>query len=427
MNSGLIIFTKLLSGTVKKLRLGNGSTWPGHIALKINTHFIQQVLEKSKTKIIVVAGTNGKTTTASLIKTVLSKNGKTVLHNDSGANLLNGIASTIVLNASSSGKLSQEYAIFEIDENILPVLLQQIQPDYLVLMNLFRDQLDRYGEINAITTKWQKTISSLTDKTKLVLNADDPQIAYMGILKKSNVYYFGVIPSHKTPTSDQAAADAVYCPKCGNNLICKEKTFSHLGKWACPSCTLSKPKADLDQFPLYPLSGVYNQYNTHATALVLKHIGLSEKDILQGMQDFKPAFGRQEIITYKGKTAQLFLSKNPTSFNQSFATINNLKAKTLLIVLNDRVPDGHDISWIWDIDLTGIQHLNKILISGDRVYDMALRVQYEDYKNFEVFRNVELALRTGIALTEQDETFYILPNYSAMLEVRKILTGKKIL
>lgn len=427
MNRGLIYFGKTFSGTLKKLNLGNGSTWPGHIALKANKQFIRQVLAKSKTKIIVVAGTNGKTTTSSLIKTVLKKNGKTVLHNESGANLLNGIASTIVLNTDTSGKLSQEYAIFEIDENVLPLLLKEIHPDYLVLMNLFRDQLDRYGEINAITTKWQQAIASLTDKTTLILNADDPQIAFLGNGMKKNVHYFGVKTSEKTHSVEQTAADAVYCPKCGKSLDFKEKTFSHLGNWKCAACSLAKPKNDLDHLQFYPLAGQYNEYNTHAAALVLKHIGLSESEITYGMQDFKPAFGRQEIIMFENKKVQLFLSKNPTSFNQSFSTIKNLKAKTLLLVLNDRIPDGHDISWIWDIDLTGIEDFKKILISGDRAYDMALRIQYADYKRFETFRNVELAIRTGIAMTKEDETFYILPNYSAMLEVRKILTGKKIL
>lgn len=425
MNLPIIAFGKTSSKIVKRLNLGNGSTWPGHLALKANKNFIKDLLASSKTKVIIVAGTNGKTTTASLISSALEENKKTVLRNKSGANLLNGIASTLLLNTNSMGKLTQEYAIFEVDENALPLLLKQVSPDYLVLMNLFRDQLDRYGEINAIVAKWKAAIDELPTSTQLILNADDPQIAYLGN-KKKHASYFGV-KEKNTSEESQHAADSVFCPHCGALLVFDQKTFSHLGQWHCKKCGLRSPQIEVATSPIYPLKGKYNQYNTHAAMLVLKKIGLKEKEIEAGLVDFKPAFGRQETIKYHNKNVQIFLSKNPTSFNQSFATIRELKAKTLLIVLNDRVPDGHDISWIWDVDLPGIGQFKKILVSGDRVYDMALRLKYEGYENIETFRNLELAVNTGIEMTNEDETFFILPTYSAMLEVRKIVTGKKIL
>ncbi|MGH7203323.1 MAG: MurT ligase domain-containing protein, partial [Candidatus Levyibacteriota bacterium] len=408
-NALLTTIGKAVSKTSQALNRGNGSTWPGHVALKANPHFVHDILSQSKTKTIIVAGTNGKTTTSSLIATALRKNGKSVLQNESGANLLNGIASTILLNTRHSGTLSQDFAIFEVDENALPHVLDQVTPDYLVLLNLFRDQLDRYGEINSIANKWHNKLTTLSEKTKLILNADDPQIAYLGIIasKARQSHYFGLNETQKQQM--QHAADSTSCPKCGSQLIFTEMTFSHLGNWHCKKCGLKRPLVNQGTFTNYPLSGAYNKYNTNAAVLVLKQIGLSDKQVTNALKDFTPAFGRQEIITYQNRNVQIFLSKNPTSFNQSFATIKELGAKTLLLVLNDRIPDGRDVSWIWDTDLTGIEKFEQIIIAGDRVYDMALRIKYEDYKRYKTYEKLEDAIAEGIQNLNEKETLYILP------------------
>lgn len=433
MRNMLLIATgKTLSKTSQLLNRGNGSTWPGHIALKGNPNFVKDILSNSPTKVIIVAGTNGKTTTSALIKNGLATSGKTVIQNASGANLLNGVASTILLHTNSQGKLQQDFAIFEVDENALPQVLNQITPDYLILLNLFRDQLDRYGEINIIAQKWQEVIKNLTDKTELVLNADDPQIAYLGITARGPKKVYFNLDDKKNASKIQSAADSVSCPKCGDNLLFETNTFSHLGKWHCPACGLKQPKTSLSTYSFYPLSGKYNKYNTIASALILRDIGLTEKQIQDAFVKFTPAFGRQEIIVYHGKKVQLFLSKNPTSFNQSFETIQELGGKSLLVVLNDRIPDGRDISWIWDTELIGITNFEHIIISGDRVYDMALRMKYElgitQYeKKVTFFENLTNAIDSATKALTENETLYILPTYSAMLETRKILTGRKIL
>lgn len=427
LNPILIQVGKTISQISKTLNRGNGSTWPGHIALKGNKNFIKDFLQDAKLKVIIVAGTNGKTTTSSLLKTALEKSGFNVLQNESGANLLNGVASTLILNTSSSGKLTHDFAIFEVDENALPKVLEQVTPDYLVLLNLFRDQLDRYGEIHTIAKKWHNIIQTLPSKTKLVLNADDAQIAFLGEDIQAIPLYFGLHEAKPNKQPVLQAADSTFCPRCGASLIFSETIFSHLGKWACTKCGFKHPKTDQETFSVYPLSGTYNKYNVNAAALVLRELGLSQKDIEKAFKDFTPAFGRQEIVKYQNKNVQLFLSKNPTSFNQSFTTIKELKASTLLIVLNDRIPDGRDISWIWDTDLAGIENFKHILVAGDRVYDMALRVKYEGFKNFQTFENLEEAINTGIDFIKPDETLYILPTYSAMLDARQVLTGKKIL
>lgn len=423
---------KSLSGFFRLTNTGGGSTWPGHIALKVNKNFTRQVLEQAGTKTIIVAGTNGKTTTASLIKKALKKNGKKVFQNKAGANLLNGIASSIIIKSDISGKLNYDYAVLEIDENTLPQVLNQIAPDYLVLLNLFRDQLDRYGEVHTIASGWTKAIMKLTDKTTLILNADDPQVAYLGEDTKAAKLFFGLAdlgPDNKLP---QHSADSIYCPKCGNKLTYKKTIFSHLGDWLCNKCGLKKPKANLSNFDYFPLPGEYNKYDTLAAVLTLKNIGLSSTQIINSFKLFRPSFGRQEIIGYKDKKIQLFLSKNPTSFNESYKTICDLGADNLLIVLNDRIPDGRDISWIWDIDLPGIDKFKNISVSGDRVYDMALRLKYElginNHKlRVKTYEDLKQAIEKDIELIDEKETLFILPTYSAMLETRKILTGKKIL
>lgn len=312
-NLPLITLGKTVSKISQLLNRGNGSTWPGHIALKGNRNFIKDILSDSKIKIIIVAGTNGKTTTAGLIRTGLEKKGKKVIQNSSGANLLNGIASTVLLNANAQGKLTQDYTIFEVDENALPKILDQIAPDYLVLLNLFRDQLDRYGEINTIAENWRNAVAKLSEKTKLILNADDPQIAYIGVIasraKQSNKTRYFSLENPAEKTKNMQAADSVSCPKCGNKLTFESITFSHLGKWKCDKCGLDRSKAAVSSFSYYPLSGIYSKYNTHAGVLLLEDLGMDKKTIDDAFRTFTPAFGRQEVINYQGKNVQLFLQK----------------------------------------------------------------------------------------------------------------------
>lgn len=429
----LIITGKLISIISRFLNLGSGSTWPGHIALNFNKNFIKDLLKNSKVKIILIAGTNGKTTTGKLIQTILQKDGKKVFQNQAGANLLNGIASSLISNSDLSGKTKKDFAILEIDENTLPLILKEIHnPDFVIILNLFRDQLDRYGEVNTISKKWGEALKNLNKETTLILNADDPQIAYLAShLKGVNVKYFGIKPKFKQQKT-QHASDSTYCPSCGNKLIYNSVYFSHLGDWECKDCKFKHPEKALTESPIYPLAGTYNEYNTNAAVLFAKINNINNLTIQQSLENFKPAFGRQEEIKIGNKTVKIFLSKNPTSFNESLKTIKGLKAKNLLIVLNDKIPDGLDVSWIWDIDFEDfIYSFMNIVVSGARVYDLALRIKYAqpiiNDSLFTIEEDLDKAISLSFDKTPKSETLYILPTYSAMLEVRKILTGRKIL
>lgn len=432
MNLIILFLGKLLSSFSKKFNLGHGSTWPGHIALKLNKNFIKDYFLDSNTKIIIVCGTNGKTTTSKFIETILRENNKSVFINSSGANLLNGIASSIILSSRLFKKINYDYAIFEIDENSIPEITNTLNPDYIIALNLFRDQLDRYGEIDTITKKWKNSFNKLSNKTTLILNADDPQIAYLSADFKNQSFYFGLDKKNNIKISH--GADSIYCPKCFNSLTYNSVYFSHLGDWECKNCGLKKPKTNITTLPYYPLAGEYNKYNFLAGILFAKKENIKDKVIQKALKFFKPAFGRQEELILKNKKIKVFLSKNPTSFNQSLATINSLKALNILIVLNDRIPDGLDISWIWDTHIEELlQKIENITLSGDRCYDLGLRLKYASSSElkipnlkFKIEPNLKNAISLALEKTSQNEILYILPTYSAMLEVRKLIIGKKI-
>lgn len=383
--------------------LGVGATWPGEIALAIRPNIASSLFKELQKGVILVVGTNGKTTTSLMIANILKHQGLSVVHNASGANLLNGVVSALIQ------KPNADWGIFEVDENSFPIVLKYTTPKAIVMLNLFRDQLDRYGEIDVIVEKWQKALTHLN--TQLILNADDPGMAWLGMSKK-NVMYFGLNDKTKFLKTKEHATDSTFCPKCGSRLIYDGVYYSHIGIWKCKKCELTRPSPHIDSFPTV-LPGLYNQYNTLAAVATAKVLEIQPK-----FDSFAPAFGRQEEIIVDGKTFKLFLSKNPTSFNASLRTALEMGAKNFMLVLNDRIPDGRDVSWIWDVDFEMIPKDVAITVSGDRVYDLALRMKYA---------GLEAKVEPQLHKTITGKDLYILATYSAMLEIRKILTGRKIL
>jgi lipid II isoglutaminyl synthase (glutamine-hydrolysing) len=424
----LVPLLKLLVEFSRRSNLGAGSTWPGHILLSANPNFLHEFARNYKGEIIVVAGTNGKTTTSLLLYKILEKAGKTVIHNKSGANLLNGIVSSIIDASLFLGELPKT-AVFEVDENTLPLLLSQLTPNKVVLLNLFRDQLDRYGEVNSIALKWNSAMQNLPETTTIFLNADDPQIAYLGQNLKAKVSYFGIENKEYYLRKRPHAMDSIYCPKCGKGLDFEGIYLAHLGIWKCPSCKLERPKTvQIDDKEVLP--GIYNLYNTKAAILVAKNLGIDDSTINSALQNFIPAFGRQETIVIADKKVKIFLSKNPTGFNESLRTIKKLGGKYILFALNDKIPDGRDVSWIWDVDFEEFLDVSDhVHVSGLRAYDLAVRLKYAHpaINHVDTHTVLEKALPHIIKGMPNGETLYVLPTYSAMLEVRKILRGRKIL
>jgi len=243
---------------------------------------------------------------------------------------------------------------------------------------------------------------------------------------RKNTLYFGLSEKENLKRIKHGA-DSLRCPKCSYMLTFNKVYFSHLGDWHCEKCGLKRPKLSISNFKYYPLPGIYNRYNILAASLLLLKERYNERQIINGLKLFTPVFGRQEKIRYKNHDIIIFLSKNPTSFNESLSTIKDLNEKNLMFVINDRIPDGLDVSWIWDIGIERIIDKSyNISVSGDRCYDMGIRLKYA-----ELFTHIEQDLKTAIdkmiSGLEKDEKLYILPNYSAMLDIRKILLGRKLL
>ena len=439
MNLILILIGKLIINISKVFNFGSGSTWPGHIALTINNKFIENVIDNNKDlKIIVIAGTNGKTTSTALLKFILEKSGKKVFTNNEGANLLNGIASTIIKNSNLLSKLKFDFAIFESDEFNLPLLLGEISPDKILILNLFRDQLDRYGEVNTIALKWLESLKTLAYKTEVFINGDDPQLYFIGTKLTQKVQYFGIEKKLMKLKDIPNDVDSIYCPVCLSLLKYNQLSYAHLGDFYCSHCKFKREEVtDFSKEKItYPMKGLYNVYNTNAILQLFESLNIvipkNVGNINKWLADFVPAFGRQEEIIYKNRKVFILLSKNPAGFNQSIQTVSEITNKnkaSFLIILNNRIPDGLDISWIWDVDFQPILDVaNNIYVSGDRVYDINLRLRYEnDVRNIMTFENLSDAIESIVSKTKEGERLYILPTYSAMLEVRKILLGRKLL
>ncbi|MEL4895811.1 Mur ligase family protein [Crocosphaera sp. Alani8] len=432
---------KTITAGVRFFGLGAASVLPGAISRRFHPKLLSLLGEQVKQGVILVVGTNGKTTTSLLLRTILEDQNYKVAHNETGANLINGLVTALLGNTNLIGTLNADYAILEVDENIVPLLLKDCQPKIILALNLFRDQLDRYGEVDMISQRWQKAIASLSPQTVVVLNADDPTLSYLGQQLSQETRYFGLSEPDLYLEEIPHAVDSIYCPSCGHALTYEGVYLSHLGDFCCKKCQFEKSELDLnsEHWPQI-LIGVYNKYNTLAAGLVAQELGIEREAIFHTVKEFKAAFGRAEELTVEGKHIRILLSKNPVGMNETIRAINNIKktgqSSTTLLVLNDRIPDGTDVSWIWDVDTEPLVGLGgNLVVSGDRIYDLALRLKYSQSNLPEKNNHVKLIIRedlkeaieTALNLTVGKETLHIIPTYSAMLEVRGILTGRQIL
>jgi lipid II isoglutaminyl synthase (glutamine-hydrolysing) len=441
---GAAVFSaKAITAVIRILKLGAASVLPGTIAKNLHPRILGLLSQQIKHGVIVVAGTNGKTTTSLLLRAMLEKDGWTVVHNEAGANLVNGLITTLLDRTSLTGSLKADFGILEVDENVIPLVLPQLQPKYIMTLNLFRDQLDRYGEVDTIVYKWAKTIAALPPGTTLISNGDDPALTHLGQQLISaeipkQVKYFGLSEPDLYLDEIPHAVDSIYCPTCGTGLNYKGVYLSHQGDYECPKCGFAKQPLAIDsaKWPQV-LIGVYNKYNTLAAITTAQAIGVSTEKMLDVINNFQAAFGRAEELVYQGKKVRILLTKNPVGMNETIRAVNQVKkaggGSVTLMILNDRTPDGTDVSWIWDVDTEKfVNQGGKIVVSGDRVYDMALRLEYSKEQigggcELIVEPDTAKAVAKALELSPANETLHIVPTYSAMLEVREILTGRKIL
>lgn len=418
LQAGLAIVSGRVAGELsRRLHLGGGTSIAGLVAQRVYPNIVSHLAKQIEHGSIVITGTNGKTTTSGFIAAILSDAGLRVWHNREGSNLMGGITSSLVKRALPNGHMSRAgraISILEADEAVVPQLVQAIPPRVVVFTNLFRDQLDRYGEVDSVASQWHKAIRGLPGDTILVLNADDPSIAYLGAFFEGRILYFGIDdPSLEVSTQPDAAErhqvmDARSCPKCGGEYIYELHFYSHMGHYRCTNCDFARPQPDVravkvasDDFDrlrvqmntsittahtadapqqeiIIPLPGLYNVYNALAAATVAQALQIGWGPIVTGIEQFKPIFGRGERIQVEGRTLRLLLAKNPTGFNEVLRTLfSEGTRRHVLFVLNDNIADGRDISWIWDVDFErAAQQTATLVAAGSRALDLAVRLKY---------------------------------------------------
>ncbi|OGY23445.1 MAG: hypothetical protein A2172_04435 [Candidatus Woykebacteria bacterium RBG_13_40_15] len=437
-----VIASKTLRTTIRLL--GGGATAaPGLLAEYIDSTALQK-LAKYYTSLIFVTGTNGKTTTARLLGNILEYGGFSFIHNRSGSNLLRGIIGALIDNF---GNRNTNIALLEADEATLPSAIRQTNPNIIIFNNLFRDQLDRYGEVDKIRSIWQKALIHLDPKSVIILNSDDHSVAHLGKGSKATVIYFGLEDKNLSIGKPPHASDFTNCIACGKQLTFDEVYMAHLGKYRCPDCSLIRPKPDIYASSVKliaekgfeatistpkgeikiksQLPGLYNVYNCLAAATAGIVLGIKLEKIKEALELSTPAFGRTERLELDGKKIFIGLVKNPTGFNEVIRTVfEGSGKKNILIAINDLIADGKDVSWLWDVDFEFIvSKIRKVWISGIRASDMALRLKYTGAKKLEthIDDNLETAVAKAIDGTQIGDTLYILPTYTAMLKLKKIL------
>lgn len=417
-----------------------GTSLPGVVALKLQKDFISNVSNYCQKSIVTITGTNGKTTTAGLLAHILKTADNKVLHNEKGANMLSGIASSLAVSYKPFSRF--DYAVLESDEAYLTKLYNYLKADYLLVTNLFRDQLDRYGELDTTAKKIQEAIDKNPDIT-VFLNADDPMLSQLG--KENKRVYFGfenIDYKNKTQES-QSPMESVVC-KCKTALSYVKRFYAHIGQYFCKNCHNDHPILDYkgsaqiysdysevtivkasNEFKFKTnLVGLYNAYNVLAAASMALEMNISAPVIQLALDSYKSIFGRAERFKLDGKNVFVQLIKNPTGASEVLRTVDSADNDKLLIFINDNYADGRDISWLWDADFEMLKdYPNEIIIGGIRAYDMAARMKYAgfDTSKITVKQDIKTALNYSLQGVPQDGQLLIMPTYTALLEMQKIL------
>jgi UDP-N-acetylmuramyl tripeptide synthase len=392
----------------------------------------------------VITGTNGKTTTARLISWLLEGAGHTVVSNRAGANLIFGATAAALERAGANGRLRADWGVFEIDEASLERAVDEIQPRAAIVLNLFRDQLDRYGELETIAKRIELALTHLPDESRAVLNADDPRVAEIGLNLKPKPFWYGLEDPSVAMRELPHAADARTCPRCGASLVFDAVYVGHDGVYRCPNGDFARPSPELaathielngfDSLAMdvggarieLPLGGLYNAYNALAAFAIGTALGFDATFIADRFKTIRAAFGRQERLEVKGRRLNLVLSKNPAGFNETLRTAVDLAGgQWFLIGLNDRRADGTDVSWIWDVDFERLRGRARLVVpAGNRAHDLAVRLKYAGVDAMQPETNPARAIDALIEATPQGETAHMLCTYTAMLDLRAELVRR---
>jgi UDP-N-acetylmuramyl tripeptide synthase len=426
---------------------GGGTTLPGRVLLRLAPDAIARLgagLDRGTT---IVSATNGKTTTAGMIASLLEADGRIPVHNRAGSNMTWGVATALLAQRGNEG-------LFEVDEAWLPRVVAQLDPTLIVLGNLFRDQLDRYGEMEALADEWAKAVAACGGRTAFALNADDPLIADLGRdaeeRPRDGVVYFGIDDEAQALPELQHAFDAKHCRRCGHPYAYARAFVGHLGHYSCPNCGAERPLPDVAATKIelngmkgsvstirtpageirleLPLPGLYNVYNALAAIAAGLRLGVDPGRIGSALSEMRAAFGRVETVEVEGRAVSLLLIKNPAGANEVLRTLlleAGGEGIDLWIGLNDRIADGRDVSWVWDADfelLAGA--VRRVVCAGTRAPEMALRLKYAGWPtdSIEVVPEIEASLDSAVAGAQG--RVFALPTYTALLELHRLLADR---
>jgi lipid II isoglutaminyl synthase (glutamine-hydrolysing) len=439
-----IVLARATGALSRVAGVGGGTTVPGKLLWKVDPEAVDELARRLPLGSALVSATNGKTTTSAMVAEILR--GKVKLaHNRAGANLVSGVASSL-LSARDA-----ELGLFEVDEAALPEVARRLRPRALCLGNLFRDQLDRYGELELVAGRWRTAVDELPSDSRLVVNGDDPQVGDLGRDRDpAGRTVFGVDDPRHAHTALQHAADSKWCIRCGTPYEYAAAYIGHLGAYRCPSCGHSRPPLDVvgreieldgiervsfelvvpegSRWVRLGVPGLYNVYNALGAASLSRALGATLDEVQGGLERFNAAFGRFERIDVDGKSLLVLLIKNPAGANEAIRTLLAGDPPTLLLVaLNDETADGKDVSWIWDVDFEPLlPTLDRLVATGTRAAELALRFKYGglDEDVIEVVPELEAALDRGLELTPSGGQLVALPTYTAMLALRDVVARR---
>jgi lipid II isoglutaminyl synthase (glutamine-hydrolysing) len=427
----------------RRIGRSGGTTAPGRLLLRLSPDALERMSRELEKGSVLVSATNGKTTTAAMIAAGLERAGREVVHNRAGSNMAWGVATALL----DAGRRPGQVGLFEVDEAWLERVAHDLRPNLVLLANLFRDQLDRYGELELLADRWAEVVGAAGSSTRFLLNADDPLVADLG-RGRDGVAYFGVADDSQALPGMQHAADSKHCRNCGHPYAYEAIYLGHLGRYRCPNCGRERPQPEVAATRVelegmsgsrvelttlqgavelrLPLPGLYNVYNAVAAAAALLELGVPLATVGEALEGFGGAFGRVETIPIEGRRVSILLIKNPAGANEVLRTLLLEPGELdLWIALNDGIADGRDISWVWDADFEVLAgRVRRVTCSGTRAEEMALRLKYAGIEG-EIAVERELAASLDQAVARSSgERLFALPTYTALLELRDLLARR---
>jgi UDP-N-acetylmuramyl tripeptide synthase len=430
---------------------GGGTTLPGRLLLRLAPDAISRLGGRLVDGSVIVSATNGKTTTAGMLAAAMRAVGRVPVHNRAGSNMSWGVATALLEQPGTEG-------LFEVDEAWLPGMAAELEPRLIVLGNLFRDQLDRYGELERLADEWADLVEALAGQTEFVLNADDPLIADLGrdrdLARRPGVTYFGIDDSSQALPELQHAFDAKHCRRCGAPYVYERAFVGHLGHYACPRCHADRPQPDVVATRIdlegmrgsratvrapggevelrLPLPGLYNVYNALAALTAAVRLGIPLEQAGRALDEMEAVFGRVETIAVADKAISILLIKNPAGANEVLRTLlleadatGNGHGLDLWIALNDRIADGRDVSWVWDADFELLAgRVRHVACAGTRAAEMAVRLKYAGLPTEAITVTEAIDHSLDRALAEAEDQLFALPTYTALLELRTMLAKR---